>query len=165
MIYGQKITTTTKNEIAFLGRDFKSMVLTNMEASDTVLVDLWMVDQTGTSTTLTTSVVNEAYEGSVPGTSTTVTVDNGSGGAPSPTTDQFVGEKIYKDLTTNIGVCTSVGSTTTILFSNGLTNSVSNNDTLSVGTRFYFVNNVPIPGNRPIPIKGSDRFGCQVCLE
>jgi hypothetical protein len=27
------------------------------------------------------------------------------------------------------------------------------------------VNNVPIPGNRPIPIKGSDRFGCQVCLE
>jgi len=27
------------------------------------------------------------------------------------------------------------------------------------------VNNVPIPANRPIPIKGSDRFGCQVCLE
>ena len=152
----QKISTGDKTEVVVAVDDFSSIMFTNTHATAAVTIDLWIVDQSGSSVTITDVYVNTSYVGSVPGTTIAVTVDNGSGGASDASNDEFLNEKVYNSSGDLHGTCTTVTSTTRLDFSDGLYKSLSNNDRLYVGTRFYIFNNVIIPNGATLQLLSSD---------
>ena len=155
-ISAQKITTTNKTEVSLDVDSFKSMVFTNTHATDAVSIDLWIVDQNGSSVTATDVYVNTSYVGSTPGISTAVTVDNGSGADSDAADDEFLNERIYDSAGNFHGICTAVASLTSLTFGSGLIKSLANNTILHVGTRFFLLNNIEIPNGVSFRITGSD---------
>ena len=117
--YLYRVTDTDfddKTEVSLDVDSFKSMVFTNTHATDAVSIDLWIVDQNGSSVTATDVYVNTSYVGSTPGISTAVTVDNGSGADSDAADDEFLNERIYDSAGNFHGICTAVASLTSLTF-------------------------------------------------
>ena len=149
----QKISTGDKNEITLNTDSFKSMIFTNTHATDAVTIDLWITDLSGDNVVTTAVLVNNGsgYT-SVPGTSLSMAVDNGAGGASAATSDMFTNEKVYTSDGTHIGTCTDFGSTTSLIFGNGLVKLVADNTILFVGQKYYIYNNVIIPNGASLQL-------------
>ena len=144
----QKITTTNKTEVTV--KNHKSMIFTNTHATDAVTIDLYAASQVGTDITATDVYAAETEAAST--SSVTLTVDNGSGSASDAADDEFLNERVYKSDGSFFGVCTTVTSTTVLVFSGGLDRAITDNDILHTGTRYYFLNNVKIPNGASLKL-------------
>lgn len=151
----QKITTTGKTAINIDGDNFVSMLFSNIDGSDKAAVYIYVVDQNGSNVATTSVYVNSASIASTPGTSTAVTVDNGSGGASIASSDTFLNERVYSSDGTFHGICTAVTSTS-LTFGAGLVKSLANNTLLYVGSRFHILNNGVIPAGTALSIGYDD---------
>ena len=153
----QKITTTVKTAINIDGDTFTSMLFSNADGSSDATASIYVVDQNGSNVATTSVYVNTSYVGSTPGTSTAVTVDNGSGGASAAVDDTFLNERVYSSDGTFHGICTAVASSTSLTFGGGLVKSLANNTLLYVGARFHLLTNSVIPAGTALSI-GYDDF-------
>ncbi len=154
----QKTTQVdNKFQVDIDGDSFVSMLFSNVEGADNSVVDIYVVDQNGSNVTTTGVYVNSASIASTPGTSTAVTVDNGSGGASSAANDAFLNERVYGSDGTFYGICTAVASSTSLTFGGGLVKSLANNTLLYVGSRFYILHSGVIPAGTALSI-GYDDF-------
>ena len=150
IFYPQKILTTNKTEVTFVYNNYSSMVFTNTHATDAVTIDLYATSQIGTDITATDVYAAEAE--AVSTSSVTLTVDNGSGSASDAANDEFLNERVYKADGNFFGICTTVTSTTILVFSGGLERAITNNDILQTGTRHHFLNNVKIPNGASLKL-------------
>ena len=82
------------------------------------------------SAVLTSTSVYAAEAESTSASSVTLTIDNGSGAASAATDALFRGKKVYKSDGTLFGTCTYVNSSTELVFGDGLTGAIANNDVL-----------------------------------
>ena len=154
----QKITTTTKTAVKIDSDTFTSMLFSNADGSSSATVTIWVVAQSGAVQRAATGVyVNTSYVGSTPGTSTAVTVDNGSGSASAASDDLFLYERVYGSDGAFYGICTAVASTTSLTFGGGLVKSLADNTLLYVGSRFHLLTNSVIPAGTALSI-GYDDF-------
>ncbi|MDB4331343.1 hypothetical protein N9987_00390 [bacterium] len=151
----QKITTNRKTEVNYSISSYNSITFTNTHATDEVTIDLYVADQTGLDITATDVYAAETEVKS--SSSVTLTVDNGSGSASDAASDEFDSERVYKSTGVFFGTCTSVSSTTALVFSGGLEKAITNNDVLHVGTRYHILNNVEIPNGVSLKLT-SDEF-------
>ena len=83
--------------------------------------------------------------------SVTLTVDT-----VDATQDNLLNEVVYKSDGTLFGTCTTVSSTTSIVFSGGVKNSIANNDALYTGTRYNILKGVTIPNGTALQLDSSD---------
>ena len=146
----QKVSGNAKAVIANIGhfltvKETATLSLCNIHASDSVSVDLYVASQRGTDITATDVVAAETEAAST--SSVTLTVDNGSGSASDAADDELKDERVYKSDGTLFGTCTTVSSTTALVFSGGLSSAITNNDVLYTGTRYYILKSVVIPVN------------------
>jgi len=149
----QKISDDNKTAVTFNGNTFDSIVFTNTHASSAVTIDLYATSLLNSQTGHVTSTAVYAAETEAASTSSvTLTVDNGSGSASVASNDLLLNEKVYKSDGTLFGTCTTVTSTTVLVFSGGLNNSITDNDILYTGTRFHFLNNVKIPNGTSLKL-------------
>jgi len=82
------------------------------------------------SATLASTAVVAAEAKLVSTSSVTLTVDDGSGGDSAATDALFLNKKIYKSDGTLFGTCTSVTNATTLVFGDGISGAIANNDVL-----------------------------------
>ena len=146
----QKITTTNKTLIAFDVHRHDSIILTNSHATDAVTLDLYITSQLGTD--ITTTAVYAAETEAASTASVTLTVDNGSGSASAATDDMLLNERVYKSDGKLFGICTTVTSTTALVFSGGIERAITDNDILYTGTRYLILNNVKIPNGASLKL-------------
>ena len=135
----QNITGTAKGAVTVTSGSFDSLLLT---AITDATVSLYLASQVGTDITATDVVAAETEAASTG--SVTLTVDNGSGSASDAANDELLNEQIWKSDGTLFGTCTTVSSTTSLVFSGGLSNAITNNDVLYTGTRYYILKSVEI---------------------
>ena len=154
IFYPQKITTTNKTEVTFAYNNYSSMTFTNTHASAAVTIDLYVTSQIGTHITATDVYAAETEAQS--SSSVTLTVDNGSGSASDAANDEFLNERIYKSNGNFFGTCTTVSSTTALVFSGGLSRAITDNDILHVGTRYHILNNVKIPNGASLKLTADE---------
>ena len=153
----QKVSGAAKSVItnmdgAIVG--IQTLSLCNIHASDSVSVDLYIASQVGTDITATDVVSAEAE--AVSTSSVTLTVDNGSGSASDAADDELKDERIYKSDGTLFGTCTTVSSTTALVFSGGLSSAIANNDVLYVGKRYYIAKGIVIPVNNTLVLERNE---------
>jgi len=134
VISKQKITGTSKGTVTVASGSFDSLLLT---AITTATVNLFLTSQVGTDITSTTVVAAE--EEAVSAGSVTLTVKT-----YAATADAFLNEKVYKSDGTLFGTCTAVNSTTEIVFGGGISSTISGEDVLYTGTRYYILKSVEI---------------------
>ena len=146
--YAQKITSGDKTQVTYSYNTYKSMTFTNTH-STSVSIDLYVTSQLGSDITSTTVLAAETETAS--SSSVTLTVDT-----VSATDDALKGERVYKSDGTLFGVCSSVTNTTTIVFATGLTNTITNNDILHVGTRYHLLKSVEIPAGVALQLHPED---------
>tara|TARA_R110000744_G_scaffold46072_1_gene102058 strand:- start:170 stop:715 length:546 start_codon:yes stop_codon:yes gene_type:complete len=139
----QKITTTNKTLITFDVHNHNSIIFTNSHATDAVTIDLYATSRLGTDITTTAVVAAESEIES--GSSVTLTVDNGSGAGSAATDDLLLNERVYKANGAFVGICTTVGSSTALVFAGGIERTIVDNNLLYTGTRYYILRNVKIP--------------------
>jgi len=158
--YAQHIkTASTKAEITVDYNDFDSLTLTNKHATADVTVDLYLVDQTGTTLRqsanyeydATPTEVNLAAGYAVTSSSLTIVVST-----EDATDDIFLNEKVWLSDGALIGTCTAVGSTTSMTFGGGIVYPLTDNDDLYTGARFHILNNVIIPNGTSLKLDGDD---------
>ena len=139
--YTQNITGTAKTEITTTFGRFDSLSLTAVTAAS---VSLYLTSIDGSAVTTTAVAVNNANGYPVSTgfdyPSTTVTVDT-----TTATDALLLNEKVFKSDGTLFGTCTSVASGTSIVFSGGIENAMTNNDVLFTGTKYYILKTVTIP--------------------
>ena len=150
--YTQKITGNTKTEVTTPYNVYDSMVLTNVDDSAAVSVDLYVADQSGTY--ITDSGINSAEVGDVEEVIITTTAS----GSTAVHTDLFNEEKVWKSDKTLFGNCTSVTNATTINFSAGLENAMTDAVDLYTGTRFYLLKNVAIPAGASLKLEPDEIY-------
>ena len=149
----QKISDDNKTAVTFNGNTYDSIVFTNTHASNDITIALYVTSLLNTKTGHVTSTAVYAAETEVASTSSvTLTVDNGSGSASVADNDLLLNEKVYKSDGTLFGTCTTVTSTTALVFSGGLNNKITDNDILYTGTRFYFLKKVKIPNGTSLKL-------------
>ena len=146
----QKITTTNKTLITFLAHKHDSIIFTNSHATDAVTIDLYATSNLGTDITSTTVVAAESETAS----DSAVTLTVKTVGA---TDDVFLNEKVFKSNGALFGVCTGVTSSTIIVFSGGVERTISLDDVLHTGTRYYILRNVKIPNGTSLKLN-KDEF-------
>jgi len=151
----QKITSLAKTEITCPVNNYKSIVFTNTSDVADNTIDLFLVDQSGADIKATAVYAAETEAQST--SSVTLTVDNGSGSASVAADDGFLNERVYKSDGNFLGTCTTVTSTTVLVFSGGLTRDITDNDILHTGTRYSILNNVVIPPGVSLKLT-SDEF-------
>ena len=132
--YTQNITGTSKGTVTVTSGSFDSLLLT---AITTATVNLYLTSQVGTDITSTTVVAAEEEAASA--SSVTLTVKT-----YAATADAFLNEKVYKSDGTLFGTCTAVNSTTEIVFGGGISSTISGEDVLYTGTRYYILKSVEI---------------------
>mgnify|MGYP001281871779 CR=1 FL=1 len=123
--------------------NYSSCLISNTSTATNVDVSFYIVE--GVSTDITSTGVYAAETEGISGSSVTLNVDNGSGGASAAIAQILEGEKVYKSDGTLFGTCTSVSSTTQIVFSGGLTAGITNNDILYIHTRYFRLHEVIVP--------------------
>lgn len=164
-IYTKKIINDDKNHIDFFNDgydgEFKSIIFSNVDASADVVIDFYLIEQTGGDIDLNADFVlaqtNGAFAAS-PGVSTTVAVQaplstTGAAAAGS-TNDNLLNERIYDNTGKFYGVCTTVSSTISIIFADGLYNSFVDNELLYVGKRTHILKSVKIPNGASLELDG-----------
>ena len=154
IFYPQKITTTSKTEVTFAYNNYSSMTFTNSHASSAITIDLYAASQVGTDITATDVYAAETEAAST--SSVTLTVDNGSGSASDAANDEFLNERVYKADGNLYGICTTVTSTTVLVFSGGLERQIRDDDILQVGARHHFLNNVKIPNGASLKLTADE---------
>ena len=117
---------------------------------DSCTVQVFLVSQLNTDIATTGTLSNEA-DNAATTSSVTLTVDGNNALARG-----FLNEKVYKSDGTLFGTCTAVNSTTEIVFGGGLEQTLSNNDTLFTGNRYFLLNNVVIPGGATLTLEGQE---------
>lgn len=147
----QKIVDNTKTKIDFSYGVSKTLLITNTSASSAVTIDLYVTSQNGSDIVSSTVLAAETEVSSKD--SVTLTVDT-----VSATADVFKDERVYTSTGALYGVCTGVTNTTTIVFADGLESTITNNDILYTGNRYYILNNVVIPNGASLKLESSD-FG------
>ena len=135
----QSLSGTTHAKIN-LERSPNSITLS---ATTAAVLTLWLTDITGNDIFATDVVSAEAESAS--SSSVTLTVDNGSGSASDAANNEFLNERIYKSDSTFFGICTTVSSTSALVFAGGLENAIANNDVLYAGNRYKILQSVNIP--------------------
>ena len=143
----QKITTNAKTLVTTSG---SSLLLANNHASSDVTVDLYITNQIDDKTTTGVRVNLSAGYGPSRGASQQVIVDT-----VTATNDMFLNERVYDANGIFIGTATTVGSTL-LTFSGGIVASLSDDDFLFTGTRYYILNNVVIPNGSSLKLEPGD---------
>ena len=149
----QKITGTSK-VLVNAGGKFNSLSLTNIDGSNAATVDLYIASITSSDITATDVYAAETEAAST--SSVTLTVDNGSGSASDAANDELLNEKVYKSDGTLFGTCTTVSSTTALVFSGGLSNAITDNNVLYTGTRHYVLKTFSIPVANTLVLSSND---------
>ena len=134
----QNITGTSKVLVNTTGGSFDSLSLASAHVSTDAVVNLYYTSQVGTDITSTTVLAAETEAASE--SEVTLTVDT-----VAATADAFVNEKVYKSDGTLFGTCTERSSATELVFEEGLSNAITNNDVLYTGTRYYALKKVSVP--------------------
>ena len=147
--YTQKITSGDKTQVTYDYNSYKSMTFTNTHTS-AVSITLYVTSQLGTDIA-NTSVKTNDTDGVVTTDSVTLTVDT-----TTATEDALLNERVYKSDGTFFGVCTAVSSGTGIVFGNGLSNAIANNDDLYTGVRYTMLKSVEIPVGAALKLEPSD---------
>ena len=149
----QNITGTSKVLVNTSGGKFDSISLASVDSTDAT-VSLYYASSTGNDITATDVYAAETEAAST--SSVTLTVDNGSGSASDAANDELLNEKVYKSDGTLFGTCTTVSSTTALVFSGGLSSAITNNDILYTGTRYYVLKSVSIPVGSTLVLDSND---------
>jgi len=149
----QNITGTAKVLVNTSGGKFDSISLANVD-STSATVNLYYASSTDNDITATDVYAAETEAAST--SSVTLTVDNGSGSASDAANDELLNEKVYKSDGTLFGTCTTVSSTTELVFSGGLSNAITNNDILYTGTRYYVLKSVSVPVGTTLVLDSND---------
>ena len=152
-----KIANSTKVELLGSNKGFnqlRSITICNIHDTDPVAVDLYLTSQVGDD--ITTTSVYAAETEAASGSSVTLTVDNGSGSGSAATSDNLDEEQVWKSDGTLFGTCTEVTNNTTLVFSAGLTNTITNNDILYVGTRYYILKGFILPVAQTLKLEGDE---------
>ena len=127
-----KLNSTNKTSITRSSpAKIQSLTVANYHDSDTVILKLWLADQTGNDIVDTGTDSNESNNAATV-SSVTLTVDG-----TAATSDVFTGEKIWKSDGTLFGTCSARNSNTEIVFAIGLEQTLANNDSLYVGKRYH----------------------------
>jgi len=157
--YTQKIIDNTKTEIVSPYSVYDSMILTNIDASADVSVDLYVTEQNGVKLRQ-----SAAYEATTPtkvnlvagypttSSSQAIIVDT-----ETATDDIFLNEKVFKGDGTFVGTATTV-SGLLLTFSGGLKTVLANNNDLYTGARFYMLKNVIIPNGTSLKLNADEIF-------
>lgn len=145
----QKIVDNTKTKIDFSYGVSKTLLITNTHPSTGVTFSIYATSQVGSDIVSSTVLAAETEVSSKD--STTLTVDT-----VSATADVFKDERVYTSTGALYGVCTGVTNTTTIVFADGLESTITNNDVLYTGNRYYILNNVVIPQGASLKLNSSD---------
>ena len=125
-----------------------------LSATSAAVISLWITDITGNDIFATDVYAAEGVAANIG--SVTLTVDNGSGSASDAANDEFLNERIYKSDGTFFGVCTAVDSTTAVVFGNGLSNAITNNDILQAGNRYYIFKSLTIPAGSTLVLDNDE---------
>ena len=149
----QKITSGDKTRLTYAFNDYKSMTFANTHTA-AITMSLYVTSRLGTD--ITTTGVYAAETETASSSSVTLTIDNGSGGASAGTSDMLLNERVYKSDGTLFGTCSTFTSNTTIVFSTGLTNTITNNDILYTGTRYTILNEVSLPVGASLQLHPED---------
>ena len=142
-ISGTNVTQLTVND------NNSSLSICNTHATDSITVDLFIRDERASYSTSTGVLAAESK--AVSSSSVELAVDT------TVATDHvFKNEKIYNQILTLLGTCTSVTNDTEIVFQGGLTAAITNNDILFTPARFYILNNVTIPNGVTLKLEGNE---------
>ena len=149
----QSITTAATN-IAIPFTECESATFANTHDSDDITVDLWLSGTASTDVVTTGVLINATadYVGYPIGHTSTIVTD-----AVAATAAVLLNERVYKADGNFFGTCTTVTSTTVLVFSGGLERAITDNDILQVGTRHHFLNNVKIPNGASLKLS-TDEF-------
>ena len=150
-----KVSTAVKAKlnVARGVNEINSMTIANIHSSDAT-VNLYLVRKSPTeSRHITATDVYAAENEAISTGSVTLTVDNGSGSASDAADDELKDELIYKSDNTLFGTCSTVSSTTALVFATGLSNAITDNDILHVGTRFYIFKSLVIPTGQTLKLE------------
>ena len=147
-----KIADATKVKLISSGDGIniiKSMIISNID-TDPAQIDLYLVSQIGTKITDTGTDSNES-DNAATTSSVTLTVDG-----TAATSDIFANEKVWKSDGTLFGTCTARNSNTEIVFGSGISQTLANNDSLYVGTRYYIFKNLTLPTQQTLKLEGNE---------
>lgn len=150
--YIQKITSGDKTQVTYDYNDFSSMTFTNTHSAS-VNITLYLTSQTGEDITDTDTDVNLAAGYPATTSGQVIVVDNGG---TAGTADMFLNEKVYLSTGKLVGTCTAFGSATSLTFSGGLKNALSNNDSLYTGNRYIILKLVNIPAGTALQLYPED---------
>ena len=151
----QNVTGTAKTTVTLVDRSkFESLSLASVHSGDAAVVDLYVAGVDGTNITDTGTNMNQATSPQTIRATTdevAVIVDG-----TTATDDLFLNEKVYKSDGTLFGTCTAVASGTSLQFSGGLEQFITNNDDLYTGTRVYLLKNVVVPLGVTLMLEAGD---------
>ena len=68
----------------------------------------------------------------------------------------FLSEQVWKSDGTLFGTCTAFNSGTEIVFGNGISQILANNDDLYVGTRYTLLNTISIPSSSVLKLESDE---------
>ena len=151
----QNVTGTAKTTVTLVDRSkFESLSLASVHSGDAAVVDLYVAGVDGTNITDTGTNMNQATAPTTIRASTSETALTVDG--TTATDDLFLNEKVYKSDGTLFGTCTAVASGTSLQFSGGLEQFITNNDDLYTGTRVYLIKAVTIPTGATLILEAGD---------
>ena len=141
----------TNTVVAFDGCN--TAMLTNTHATSDLTIKLWVSGTDSGDISATNTLINNSSGilGYATGYSAAMTVDG-----DSATAAEFLNEKLFKSDGTSIGVCSAVGSTTSLTISGGIETMLADNDNLYVGNRYYILNNMVIPNGGTLKLEGDE---------
>ena len=148
----QKVSGSSKTTITDMRNaldKIDTLSLCNINATDSVSIDLYYTSQVTTDITSTTVLAAETEAAS--GSSVTLTVDT-----VAATADAFVDEKVYKSDGTLFGTCTARTNSTTLVFSGGLSSAITEDDVLFTGTRYYILKSYVLPANATLILEKNE---------
>ena len=148
----QKVSGSSKTTITDMRNaldTIDTLSLCNIHATDSVSIDLYYTSQVTTDITSTTVLAAETEAAS--GSSVTLTVDT-----VAATADAFVDEKVYKSDGTLFGTCTARNSATELVFGDGLSSAITDNDVLHTGTRYYILKGITLPVNATLVLEKNE---------
>lgn len=142
------------NKVKLLGSregygQLKSMTIANIHSSDATIT-LYLASQVGDDITDSGTDSNEANN-SATTSSVTLTVDG-----TAATSDVFLNEQVFKSDGTLFGTCTARNSDTEIVFGSGLSQTLANNDSLFVGTRYHIFSEFVVPSGQTLILQGNE---------
>jgi hypothetical protein len=147
-----KIANDTKVELISSGDGInliKSITVANIHSGDAT-IDLYLVSQLGTEITDTGTDSNES-DNAATTSSVTLTVDG-----TAATSDIFANEKVWKSDGTLFGTCTVVNEDVEIVFGGGISQTLANNDSLYVGTKYYIFKSLVLPTGQTLKLESNE---------